>query len=421
MSNLESLVQQQFNDHSSDVFPEWFNQIRQQAYNDYLTKGLPTRKTEAWKYTSIENLKKQALTYNPVIFHGQSKPSEINIENGQVSLPETLPEGLKVIPLSQALKEKPALWQIVLQQANDSHNHSFDCMNTALINEGVCFIVEKDKPIEQPININYCNTQDQINTNYLHLFYLEQGARLEVIEHFNASSSFNYLNNQQLICYQEKNSHFNYIKVIEESEQASHIGKFKACLENDAILESHLFSLTGGIVRSDMLIDLKGSGATATLNGMYLTAGNQQSAQYTRVNHLCPSANSNEFYKGILGGSSQAVFNGAVFVAKDAQKTQAVQQNKNLLLSKKAQCNTKPQLEIFADDVKCAHGATIGQIEDNALFYLQSRGIAKSEAVNLLVKAFAGDLIEKLSDSHKSLQEYLYQQVEKRIGQAYES
>jgi Fe-S cluster assembly protein SufD len=187
-----------------------------------------------------------------------------------------------------------------------------------------------------------------------------------------------------------------HYKLQQESIEAYHIGSVYGQLGKSAQLYSHSFSFGGRLVRSDTLVSFEEQGGHCGMNGLYLVGDHQHVDHHTSANHKVPHCTSDEFYKGILNGNSRAVFNGKVVVAKDAQKTNASQQNKNLLLSKQAEVDTKPQLEIYADDVKCAHGATVGQLDEDALFYLQSRGLNPEQAKEFLLTAFVADRIEQV-------------------------
>lgn len=400
-------------------FPAWFNDLQTQAFDAYLAKGLPTRKTEQWKYTKLDALKQKQFKQGLSRVRSESASHKVEVIDGTIAVPSTLPKGVQILKLSDALVEFESECRAVFTTKQNPDAHCFENLNLALLNEGLFVLVEKNVQLAEPIEILVKNKQAELSYHFHHVFYIEEGASVDIVEHFHGADEIAYFSNHISQLYLKANAKATHIKILEEGNAAYHISKNYTYQERDAELKCHSFVFNGGTVRSDLESDLQASGAHIAMNGLYLTSDTQHVAHYTRVNHLSPHATSDEFYKGILGGASQAVFNGTIHVAKDAQKTDASQQNKNLLLSSKAEIDTKPQLEIFADDVKCAHGATVGQLEENALFYLQTRGIAKTDAVALLVNAFAGDLIDQLDDKHRALKDYLHQRLEQKLRQAY--
>lgn len=421
MTALDDFYQSSF-DQQSSVFPKWFAKLQQHAFENYENQGLPSRKTEQWKYASLETLKNTDYQCGEISISKEKNIKSIEIHDGNIVIPQSLPKGLTILPLSQAMKTfENDFSEIFPVNKNSKNVGCFENLNMALLTEGLFIRVDKDTHINTAIAININTTESQLSQHLHHVMILEEGAKASLVEVFNGSDNLTYFNNHVLQCIVKSNAEIEYVKVIEESARAFHIGKTNLFVAKDARATCHSFALSGSMIRSDINADLCAPGADIKLNGLYLTSGKQNVAHYTRVNHLTPHASSDELYKGILGGSSKGTFNGAVFVAKDAQKTNASQQNKNLLLSSKAEINTKPQLEIFADDVKCAHGATIGQLDDVALFYLQSRGIPKQAAASLLVHAFAGDLIEKLSAKRFSeLKQHLLSHLENFLRLTYD-
>lgn len=421
MTELAQFFDTQFSNRPNH-FPHWFTEHQNNAYQHYQKLGLPSRKTESWKYTSVAQLQQQALHSSQITIKYVEQPSHlIKITDGVIALPKQLPKGLQILPLSEALNLYQTQLEPIFENQDLHHNHCFDYLNLACLQEGLFFLFETNSVFEQPIEVHISSSQSNIANQYRHVFLAETGAAVDIIEKFSGEADTQYLLNHTSQLVAEPNANVTYIKQIEESASGFHISKTHLYQAKDAQINCHSFAMDGGLVRSDLCSDLTAEGAHVTMNGLYLTAQKQHVAHYTRVNHLSAHATSEEYYKGILGGSSQAVFNGAIYVEKDAQKTNAAQQNKNLLLSKKSEINTKPQLEIFADDVKCAHGATVGQLEDKALFYLQSRGIAKEDAITLLVDAFAGDLIDKLNDTkHAALKHHLRQRLQLKLREAYE-
>lgn len=417
MSALESFYTSSFNQRSTD-FPAWFANVQQQAFERYQQQGLPTRKTEQWKYTSVENLKQLVPQIATVSIEEKAQNFVVRVEDGFITIPKQLPAGVSIMKLSEALENfKDDL--APLFDSNNKHAQCFEHINMALMSEGLFIHIDKNIQVNTPLTVEINTSTLQQSQHLQHVVYVEEGARFKLVEQFSAGAEAVYFNNHVLQSIVKDNAHLEYVKVIDEAPSAFHIGKTNLFLHQNAQAICHSFALNGQMLRSDINADLLEQGAHVSMNGLYLTSNTQNVAHYTRANHLKPHATSDEVYKGILGGKSKGTFNGTVYVAKDAQKTDASQQNKNLLLSDKAEINTKPQLEIFADDVKCAHGATIGQLDETAMFYLQSRGIAKKEAASLLVNAFAGDLIEKLStENFSDLKQHLHTHLEKHLRQS---
>ena len=417
MTALAASYQQQFESKTARL-PAWLNEIQAQAFAAYNTQGLPTRKTEQWKYSNLEALKSQSYQFSDMRFKENTESEHVQIIDGEVAIPNALPSGVQILSLSDALTSYQAQLQQLLSKSKPSA-HCFENINRALMQQGLVVVIEQDTLLEKPLTLEICH--QQANTAHqLAIFYLvAAGAKAMVVENYHGAQDSNYFINQSSHVLLEQNANLTHIKVIEEGADSHHISKLNAVQQRASTLCCHSFAFNGGLVRSDIESDLMESESHIEMNGLYVTSAKQHVAHYTKVNHLCPHASSDELYKGVLGGASQAVFNGTVYVEKDAQKTNAAQQNKNLLLSKQAEIDTKPQLEIYADDVKCAHGATVGQLEEKALFYLQSRGISKAEAVSLLINGFAGDLIEKLGDAHVHLKEKLHQRLENYLRQAY--
>lgn len=415
MTALTTFYNEQFKGKKAK-FPHWFSDYQTLNFNRYLKQGLPERKTEQWQYVSLDKLKQFEFKSEPSNLLTDSTSEDIHITDGIITLPSVLPKGVTLMPLSVALTTHQAVCEALFSDKSHAQANCFEQINMGLLSEGIFIQVEKNAQIIAPLTININHTSANISHHSQCVYLIEENASINIVETFSGQASLNYFNNHLSHCCLKANAKATLVKIIEESDSATHISKTKVHQYRDSHFTHHSFALNGQMVRSDVEVDLIESGSHAVLNGLYLTTGTQNVSHFTRVNHLSPHAKSDEFYKGILADQSKGTFNGAVFVAKDAQKTSATQQNKNLLLSEKAQVNTKPQLEIYADDVKCAHGATIGQLDEDALFYMQSRGISKQEATTLLVNAFSNDLVEKLTaDVFSVLKVKLHHQIEQYL------
>jgi len=275
--------------------------------------------------------------------------------------------------------------------------------------------------LETPIHIIYVTGADG-STVMAHprtLIVAGANAQVTVIESYLGASGETYFTNAVSEVFVGENAGVDHYKVQEESLDAYHIGSLHAHTSRSARFSSHSFSLGGKLVRNDALATLDGEGAEVTLNGLYLADGDRLVDNHTTIDHARAHCPSHEVYKGILGGRGRAVYNGKIIVRQDAQKTDAKQTNRALLLTDDALINTKPQLEIFADDVKCTHGAAIGQLDDDAIFYLRARGLTFFEARDMLIHAFAGQILErvKVEPLKTALESELYARLARDLAE----
>ena len=264
--------------------------------------------------------------------------------------------------------------------------------------DGAYVHIPKGVYLEQPIHLVFVSTADAgpVVSHPRNLIVAETGSQATIIESYLGLGDGVYFTNAVTEIVVGENAVIDHYKVGREAQQAYHVGTTQIYQDRSSNASSHAVTIGGAIVRNDINTLLDGEGAQCTLNGLYLVSGRQHVDNHLRVEHAKPHCDSREFFKGVLDGHGKAVFTGRIIVRKDAQKTDAKQTNMNLLLSKHAQVDTKPQLEIFADDVKCTHGATIGQIDENAMFYLRSRGLSEPAARSLLVFAFASEAIDRI-------------------------
>ncbi len=264
--------------------------------------------------------------------------------------------------------------------------------------------------IEKPVNLLYLSgLNDQPFASHpRNLIILSENSQATIIESYIGLDDSDYFTNTVTEVCMKQNAHLQHYKIQQESMQGYHVGNLNIAQAQDSNVESHSISLGGALVRNDIHSCLEATGAEIMMNGLYMATGRQHVDNHTRVDHLKPNTRSHEIYRGVLNDHARGVFNGKVVVHKDAQKTDAVQSNANLLLSDNAEVDTKPELEIYADDVKCAHGATVGQLDQDMLFYLRSRSIDETTAKSLLTYAFAGEVIRKIKlDPVRKRLEYL--------------
>jgi Fe-S cluster assembly protein SufD len=396
--------------------PEWVQSVRRAAFDRFISLGFPTTKNEDWHYTSVAPIVEEEYTLLPIrtgdlkrddlapFAFGRSDWHTMAFVNGryapELSDVDRLPSGVRVWDLATAWTTAPAAVERVGTLASYDV-HSFTALNTAFMNDGAVVEIAKDVRLDRPIHLLFI-TDAIAAKGMIHprnLIILGRRAKATIVESYVSPSDALYFTNAVTELSIGEGATLDHYKIQRESRRAFHVGT----VESDQARDSHLFSFsfaTGGVlVRSNVYTTLDGEGAGATLNGLYMLDGEQHCDHQTQIIHAQPNCFSRELYKGILDGRSHGVFNGKVFVHPIAQKTDGKQTNKTLLLSETAHVDTKPQLEIFADDVKCTHGATVGQIDQQALFYMKSRGVNRDLARRLLTYAFAADVLETLEDT----------------------
>jgi Fe-S cluster assembly protein SufD len=275
----------------------------------------------------------------------------------------------------------------------------FAALNTAFVEDGAFIVVPKSHVIEDPLYLVFVATaQDHPMVSYpRNLIIVDPGSQVRIVESHIGLGRDAYFANAVTEIVGGEGAAIEHYLLQRQGEGGFHVGALEARLGRQCTLASHSITLAGSLVRNDVHVVLDGEGSECNLNGLYLLDGKQHVDNHTEIEHCRPHTRSHELYKGILSGSARGVFNGKIFVHKDAQKTDARQTNKNLLLSENAVVNTKPQLEIYADDVKCSHGSTVGQLDRDALFYLRSRGIGMRDAQSLLSYAFASEVVGRIT------------------------
>jgi Fe-S cluster assembly protein SufD len=349
--------------------------------------GFPGPRNEDWKFTSVA----------PFV----RTPFELPAADQYHPLADVRPpaEGVLVVPLGRALAEHPDLVAPHLGRHADFQNQPFAALNTAFWRDGLFVYVPPGRVVEAPINLNQRAGAD--NEQIPHLWYrrllvvLGRGSQATLVEDYSGPDLL-YATNAVAELVVGEGARLDHYKVQNESREAFHFASTQAVLAHDSNFSTHYVGLGGRLARNEVRVRFDGEGAEATVNGLYLASGTQHADNFTVIDHARPHCTSHELYKGILDGKARGVFNGKIYVRQDAQKTDAKQTNQTLLLSDDATINTKPQLEIYADDVKCTHGATVGQLSDEQTFYLRTRGIGLAEARALLTFAFANDVIGRI-------------------------
>jgi Fe-S cluster assembly protein SufD len=387
--------------------------LRERALTRFAELGFPTPALEDWKYTNVGPLAGQAFRLASDDIPGDAESlvagarlgvgSELVFVNGRyaagLSSPGPLPKGALVGSLADGLRTHPELIEPHLGRyaTFDQSHQSLTALNTAFIRDGAFIYVPVGIALDAPVQclVVSAGSDGGIVTHPRTLIVAGEGSRVTVIEHYVGHGA--YWTNAVTEAIIEAGASVVYHTLQREAEQASHLGVVAVEQAADSTFRSHAVSLGAGLARTDIATRLDGPGAACTFDGLYLARGTQHVDHHTTIDHRQPRGTSRELYKGILDGRATGVFNGKVFVRPHAQQSDAQQMNKNLLLSDDAQIDTKPQLEILADDVKCSHGATIGQLDDEAVFYLRTRGIDAAAARIMLVFAFANEVISTIS------------------------
>ncbi|PDS23797.1 Fe-S cluster assembly protein SufD [Flavobacterium branchiophilum] len=383
--------------------------LRTSAIKNFENKGFPTKKEEGWKYTSLNALlkndfsvfpkKENAIEFKDVkkYFLHEIDTYKIVFIDGIFSshLSATTHDGLDVCLMSSALT-KPKYKMIIDTYFNQiaSKEESLTSLNTAFSLEGAYINIPKSKVVEKPIEIIYFSTGNEaaLMVQPRNLVIVGENAYVQIVERHQSLNSNPVLTNAVTEIFAQKRAIVDYYKVQNDLQTASLIDNTYIAQKQESHVAVHTFSFGGNITRNNLNFYHQGERIDSTLKGITIIGDKQHVDHYTLVQHATPNCESHQNYKTILNDSATGVFNGKIFVEKEAQKTDAFQQNNNILIGDKATINAKPQLEIFADDVKCSHGCTIGQLDESALFYMQQRGIPKKEAKALLMYAFTSEV-----------------------------
>ncbi|HTL46215.1 MAG TPA: Fe-S cluster assembly protein SufD [Vicinamibacterales bacterium] len=393
------------------VGPRWFEDLRGRAAARFAQLGVPTVRDEEWRFTNVSPIASTEFAPAGPISGAADRLAELAyadaavrvvIVNGRfdatLSRTKLLPGGASAGSLAEALTGHADVVQRYFGQVADFSQRAFAALNTALAQDGAFVHVSEGTIVDEPIHIVYVTGADasRVMAHPRALVVAGAGSHVRVVESYVGATRDAYFTNAVSEIFVGENASLDHYKVQQESFDAFHIGSVHVHMARSASFASHSFSLGGKLVRNDAFAILDGEGGDCTLNGLYLSDRDRLVDNHTTIDHARPHCGSHEVYKGILGGTSRAVFNGKIIVRQDAQKTDAKQTNRALLLTDGATINTKPQLEIFADDVKCTHGAAIGQLDDDAIFYLRTRGLNYAEARDMLIHAFAGDILNRV-------------------------
>lgn len=395
-----------------DVHSELYD-VRTSALKNFEIKGFPTKKEEAWKYTSLNGILKNDFSVFPKIenniqysdvkkyFLHEIDTYKLVFIDGVFSshLSSTTHEGIDVCLMSSALN-KPKYKMVIDAYFNHIANkdESLTSLNTAFANEGAYINIPKSKVADKPIEIMFFSTGSEASllVQPRNLVVVGENSHVQIIERHQSLNSNPVLTNSVTEIFAQKRAVVDYYKIQNDNLEANLIDNTYVSQKQESHVAVQTFSFGGNLIRNNLNFYHFGERLTSTLNGITIIGDKQHVDHHTLVHHASPNCESFQDYKGIFSDRSTGVFNGKVFVEKDAQKTNAFQKSNNILLSDKATINAKPQLEIFADDVKCSHGCTVGQLDETALFYMQQRGIPQKEAKALLMYAFSNAVIENI-------------------------
>lgn len=387
--------------------------IRKAAIARFAELGFPSRKHEEWRFTDITSLTK--INFNPVLGYQTDGVSKQDVEqhsfgtknrlvfiNGhfskEFSTVGALPQGVIVGNLGSVFKTNADLVERHLTHYAKFDDNVFIALNTAFVQDGAFIYVPDDNVVEEAVELLFIATGTEPTfISPRNLILVGKNSQVRIVESYVSISENNqYFTNVVTELFADESSVIEHDKLQNESKSAFHIAAIHAYQKEKSNFTSNSIALGGAVVRNNVTAVLDAEWSECTLNGLSLGTGAQLIDNHTTIDHAKPNCASHELYKAILDGKSKGVFNGKIFVRKDAQKTDAKQTNKTLLLSDEATMDTKPQLEIFADDVKCTHGAAVGQLDAEQIFYLRSRGIDATNARDILTFAFAGDIVERV-------------------------
>ncbi len=401
--------------------PAWVRERRARASARFADIGFPTMRNEDWRFTNVSPITEAEFAladglprHAAALVAGVTVPGAVRlaIVNGQfvaaLSDLSTLPKGLHIVSLRDGARDETGGLREHLAATFNIDAHPFAALNTAFLDDGVAILVTKGAIVETPIHVVIVTGSESphapsptphaagVVSHPRVLVVAGPASQVTIAQSFAGAPGDVYFTNAVTEVVVGEGAVVDFYTDQRESEKAFHVANLQVHVERRGVFSSHAFSTGSRLMRHDIGIGLKGEGADCTMNGVYLVDGDRLMDTHTSLDHAMPHCTSHELYKGILSGKGRGVFNGRIIVRIDAQKTDAKQTNRALLLSDDATINSNPQLEIFADDVKCTHGAAVGQLDDEAMFYLRARGLTRTEARDMLLHAFAGEVLEGL-------------------------
>jgi Fe-S cluster assembly protein SufD len=402
----------EFNDFSQRLSKQssWLVALRREGYSHFSDVGFPTTRDEDWRFTNVSSLAKTKLRLGESVklssgdleeFGTAGFACQLVFVNGhfapELSRIPSLPKGVTVGSLAQQIERDPATVEAHLGRYLKMYRDAFCALNTAFLEDGAYVHVPRNTVLEQPVYLLYvsagaANTMDHPRN----LVVVEENSHATIVEDYVSLDENPAFSNTVTELVAAQAAVVSHYMIVRENEQTYNISTLRLQQERGSNVATHSLLLGGALVRNNVHPVLAGEGAECLINGLFMANARQHMDNYMLVEHASPHCDSRQFYNGILNGQARGVFHGRIIVHKDAQKTDAKQTNRNLLLCDDAQIDTKPQLEIYADDVKCTHGATIGQVDESALFYLRSRGLSEVSAKHLLLQAFTNECLDRM-------------------------
>lgn len=400
---------------------------RRDALERFLAAGFPTPRNEDWKYTNLRRLESRNFVAAGIGPFAPENSSWIEgaglrvvLINGH-AMPDlgsaaAQPPGVTLLTLGRWAANDPAAVAAFLAKHASPAPSAFEDLNAAFSDDGVVIEIGDNAVLDQPIHVVHQWTRGgSLQMSHPRIVVRAgRNSHCEIVEHYLGAADVESLTNVAMSLEIETGARITHYRIQQESMRGFHIGTIRAQLARDSHYANHNLSLGAGLGRVDIQVVLAGNGADVLLSGLFAPAGTQHLDTHTLVDHVAPYTTSQENYRGVAEGRGRGVFNGKVIVRPGAQKTDARQSNRNLLLSPAAEIDTKPELEIYADDVKCSHGATTGQLDATALFYLRSRGLAETEARAMLIRAFAESVLASIQ--HQPVRQYLEHQLQQRYA-----
>ena len=402
----------EFNDLSQRLAhqPAWLVALRREGYSQFAETGFPTTHDEDWRFTNVAPIGQTRFRLGEFVELGGKDlekfgtgrfPCRLVFVNGHfapgLSRIPTLPKGVKIGSLNEQIASEPQSVEPHLGRYLNFYRDAFCALNTAFIEDGAYIHVPRNTVVELPIYLLYVSAGKAPTMDHpRNLIVVEENSQATIVEDYvslDGTSAFSNTVTELVAAQAAVVSHY---MVVRENEQTYNVSTLRIQQERGSNVATHSVLTGGSLVRNNVHPVMAGEGSECLINGLFMANGRQHMDNYMLVEHASPHCNSRQFYNGILNGQAHGVFHGRIIVHKDAQKTDAKQTNRNLLLCDDAQIDTKPQLEIYADDVKCTHGATIGQVDENALFYLRSRGLNETSAKHILLQAFANECLERM-------------------------
>ncbi|PSG96401.1 Fe-S cluster assembly protein SufD [Thermoplasmatales archaeon SW_10_69_26] len=394
---------------------DWVSDLRRRGLETYEEEGWPTQDEEAWKYTSLQAAREteyaSPLTLDEADvsredlaeFTFDATTAQLVFVNGRyradLSNLDAVPEAATVRPLADVLDEDPGRVRGLLGEYAEPEDEPLTGLNTANFADGAYVEVPETEVVEAPIHVLYLTTDvgEPIAVHPRTLIVAHESSQVPVVETYAGLDDVEAFTNAVTEVFTAKNATVDHVKLNRESPETIHVGTQEFEQDRDSVVRSNTVTFGSKLTRNNVYDMLVGEGIDANLNGLYMGTDDQHIDNYTRIRHDEPHGDSHQLYKGILDDSSRGVFRGTIFVSPGAQKTDGYQHNPNMIVSEDALANSVPQLEIFADDVKCSHGSTTGDVDDKWIFYLRSRGLSEDQARDLIVYSFAGEVVEDIT------------------------